>query len=178
MIVSGIPTMYRGIRFRSRNEARWAAFLDTLGWHWVYEPFDLSGYIPDFVIRFDAGDLLLEVKPSTTLAELYELRAKLEQSGWCGEALIVGSALFDARDADVVIGLFGERESTPDGLGWAWSKARVFGCLSCGQPSVLAEDGSWRCRVCGADDGHIGLFSGAQQAFADACNRVQWRVGA
>lgn len=33
-----IPTMYKGINFRSRLEARWAVFFDTLGIEWEYEP--------------------------------------------------------------------------------------------------------------------------------------------
>lgn len=33
-----IPTMYKGIQFRSRLEARWAVFFDTLGIEWEYEP--------------------------------------------------------------------------------------------------------------------------------------------
>jgi hypothetical protein len=32
-----IPTMYKGIQFRSRLEARWAVFFDTLGIEWEYE---------------------------------------------------------------------------------------------------------------------------------------------
>ena len=44
-----IPTMYRGIRMRSRLEAKWAYFMDGLGWKWEYEPIDLNGWIPDFL---------------------------------------------------------------------------------------------------------------------------------
>lgn len=33
-----IETIYRGIRFRSRLEARWAVFLDALSLRWEYEP--------------------------------------------------------------------------------------------------------------------------------------------
>ena len=48
-----IETIYKGYRFRSRLEARWAVFLDALGVEWEYEPegFELpSGrrYLPDF----------------------------------------------------------------------------------------------------------------------------------
>ncbi len=57
-----IPTLYRGVQFRSRLEAKWAAFFDAMGWPWQYEPFDLAGWIPDFLI----GDrLVAEVKPVT-----------------------------------------------------------------------------------------------------------------
>ena len=49
---TGIPTMYDGYRFRSRLEARWAAFFDLAGWEWKYEPIDLDGWIPDFWVAF------------------------------------------------------------------------------------------------------------------------------
>ena len=44
------PTTYNGRLFRSRLEARWAAYFDLLGWAWEYEPFDLNGWSPDFAI--------------------------------------------------------------------------------------------------------------------------------
>jgi hypothetical protein len=48
-----IETRYAGCRFRSRLEARWAVFFDTLGVRWEYEPegFELDNgdrYLPDF----------------------------------------------------------------------------------------------------------------------------------
>lgn len=33
-----IPTEYKGVKFRSKLEARWAVFFDTLGIEWDYEP--------------------------------------------------------------------------------------------------------------------------------------------
>lgn len=62
---SGIPTVYKGIQFRSRLEARWAAMFDLLGWTYQYEPFDLPGWIPDF--QLGRGKLLVEVKPTAWL---------------------------------------------------------------------------------------------------------------
>jgi len=53
--IAPIETRYRGYRFRSRLEARWAVFLDDLAIRWTYEPegFDLghAWYLPDFWIR-------------------------------------------------------------------------------------------------------------------------------
>jgi len=49
-----IETRYAGCRFRSRLEARWACFFDTLGIAWEYEPQgylvgpDARPYLPDF----------------------------------------------------------------------------------------------------------------------------------
>lgn len=57
--MNAIPTKYDGVQFRSRLEARWAAFFDIVDWKWDYEPIDLAGYIPDFI----SGTTLIEVKP-------------------------------------------------------------------------------------------------------------------
>jgi hypothetical protein len=53
-----IETRYAGCRFRSRLEARWAVFFDTLGIEWEYEPqgFEVGPeerrrrYLPDFYL--------------------------------------------------------------------------------------------------------------------------------
>lgn len=57
---AAIPTMYAGVQFRSRLEARWAAFFDLAGWRWEYEPFDLEGYIPDFRVQVLSGLLRID----------------------------------------------------------------------------------------------------------------------
>jgi len=58
------PTKYKGIQFRSRLEAQWAMFFDACGWEWEYEPeVGLIGWIPDFLIRGQNEDVLVEVKP-------------------------------------------------------------------------------------------------------------------
>lgn len=69
-----IETKYKGYKFRSRLEARWAVFFDACGVKWEYEPegFDLGNgvyYLPDFLLhnvlfRNDdtPQDLWIEVK--------------------------------------------------------------------------------------------------------------------
>ena len=71
------PTKYAGTVFRSRLEARWAAFFDLAGWAWEYEPIDLVGWTPDFRVVFPCRhtqcngehSLLVEVKPYYTIEE-------------------------------------------------------------------------------------------------------------
>ena len=57
-----ISTKYKERIYRSKLEARWAAMFDLLGWNFEYEPFDLNGWIPDFVI-YGINNILVEVKP-------------------------------------------------------------------------------------------------------------------
>ena len=52
-MIKAIETVYNGYRFRSRLEARWAVFFDTMEIEYQYEPegFDLGNgiwYLPDF----------------------------------------------------------------------------------------------------------------------------------
>jgi hypothetical protein len=70
MAMRPIQTSYRGYFFRSRLEARWAVFFDSLGIKWVYEPegFHLSNgemYLPDFFLPKFGGPqgMYVEVKP-------------------------------------------------------------------------------------------------------------------
>lgn len=64
-------TYYKGYRFKSRLEARWAVFFDECGVDWEYEPeeYDLGNglsYLPTFKLHGisgrDGGDIFVEVK--------------------------------------------------------------------------------------------------------------------
>jgi hypothetical protein len=84
-----IPTVYRNVQFRSRLEARWARFFDLVGWRWHYEPLDLRGYIPDFLLDFENAPILVEVKPR--FSDVFEAEMKIANSGWDRDAVIVDS---------------------------------------------------------------------------------------
>lgn len=47
-----IETEYKGYRFRSRLEARWAVFFDMMGIYYVYEPEGFERRFADEVIRY------------------------------------------------------------------------------------------------------------------------------
>lgn len=62
--IAAKPTLYKGINFRSRLEARWAAMFNVLGWTWEYEPECDGTYIPDFVLHgLNERRIFVEVKP-------------------------------------------------------------------------------------------------------------------
>jgi hypothetical protein len=77
------PTKYAGVLFRSRLEARWAAFFDLVKWKWEYEPIDLPRWVPDFKVEFEcwasrcdrseselgSHTLLVEVKPYSNIEQ-------------------------------------------------------------------------------------------------------------
>lgn len=65
--IKAIDTVYRGFKFRSRLEARWAFFFDLCGVEWEYE---LQGYetpagryLPDFYLH--QYNVFAEIKPSS-----------------------------------------------------------------------------------------------------------------
>lgn len=66
--IKAIETVYHGVRFRSRIEARWAVFFDTLGVRWEYEPEaftdGVTSYLPDFWLPEQT--CWWEVKPEGT----------------------------------------------------------------------------------------------------------------
>lgn len=75
MTIKAIETRYKGYRFRSRLEARWAVFFDAMGMKWEYEPegFDLGDagwYLPDFRVRTPQGNFCwYEIKPKGVLTD-------------------------------------------------------------------------------------------------------------
>lgn len=65
MDIKVIETQYKGCRFRSRLEARWAVLFDALGVKWEYEKegYDLGElgyYLPDFWLPHTVNDLAQE----------------------------------------------------------------------------------------------------------------------
>lgn len=64
--MKAIETTYKGYRFRSRLEARWAVFFDAMGARWEYEPqgyaLKSGWYLPDFFLPDIQGGLWVEIK--------------------------------------------------------------------------------------------------------------------
>lgn len=87
--ISPIETRYKGYRFRSRLEARWAVFFETLGKDWRYEVEGYllpngTKYLPDFIV--DDWRACVEIKPgciTTTERMAYLARLnRLEDLGF------------------------------------------------------------------------------------------------
>lgn len=156
MMTKAIETEYRGAVFRSRHEARWAAFFDLIGWRWTYEPFDGNGYIPDFIVH-GPRSVCVEVKPDISPTALHaHLNDKVlpgVDGHWGGDVLIVGhSPLFGHAEMwdTYSAGLLAERSydgpySVDDAV---WAR-----CTKCSQWSVFHALMSYACRPCGHHDG-------------------------
>lgn len=94
--IAAIPTLYNGRRYRSRLEAKWAAFFDRLEWQPEYEPYDLGGWSPDFLVirQSVTTPILIEVKPIREPD--HETQEKMASAccerQWNGHALLVGTS--------------------------------------------------------------------------------------
>lgn len=108
--MKAIETKYRGVRFRSRTEARWAVFFDAMNWRREYEPegFELKSgrYLPDFKIWPGDEPRWFEVKPFTDGCP--------DDPRWVD--LAVGSGMF-------VLTAYGMHR-TADGCDKAWAENR------------------------------------------------------
>lgn len=194
-MIAAIPTKYSGVQFRSRLEARWAAFFDEMGWTWRYEPIDLRGWIPDFIVECP-GELAVEIKPALKLDDLYSFVDKIESSGWRSEVLLAGSGLFgipadspanggNGFVGELALGLSGEwGEWLHPGAaelrgGFSWAPAFAFRCKNCGRLTFGNDLMSYRCRIGGCHDGdHFISFDSRadfENAWNNAGNAVQWK---
>jgi hypothetical protein len=88
-----IETHYKGYRFRSRLEARWAVFFDRLEITWEYEPqgyklSDGSLYLPDFFLP--SIDIYVEVKPNVGFDDAMMIGRQFAADSRKGVLLAIG----------------------------------------------------------------------------------------
>lgn len=147
--LKAIPTYYNGYHFRSRLEARWAVFFDSLGIKYEYEPegFDLGDglyYLPDFYLP--QSKQFFEVKGILEELDAEKIRRFIKG----GNCLTIGKA----NGAFLACDLWKDGFSLVDG-GASW----LCKCKKCGKYWFMGCDGSYKCQCCGeyAGDGHFDL---------------------
>lgn len=203
--IKAIPTTYAGVNFRSRLEARWAAFFDLCGWKWDYEPFDLDGWAPDFLLKGKVK-ALVEVKPVDFRGPDRQLYAQaLANAGKAFgvsitrkdgalpeyEALVIGNGPFETNWwARWSLGVFAaprrDWDDVERDLYAVNADDPTFGCdvadLYFGQSAHLdyaARYGDYRYRIGGEYDGdhHLMQIGGDDpiSIWREAGNIVQWK---
>lgn len=79
-----IETIYKGCRFRSRLEARWAVFFDAAGVEWQYEvqgyEIDEHRYLPDFWLPKEEYWIEVKGDPNGLRKDIPRLRAMLGET--------------------------------------------------------------------------------------------------
>ena len=107
-----IETAYKGYRFRSRTEARWAVCFDTLGLSWTYEieGFDLSGiwYLPDFWV--ETLNCWIEIKGRIPSQDEIEKAARLHLTSGKRVLIVVGQPWLDEHE----VFLFTQNNTVPE----------------------------------------------------------------
>ena len=169
-MIKAIETRYKGYRFRSRLEARWAVFFEALGLKWEYEPegfHTLEGpYLPDFRVTTPQGKpIWYEIKPEgmKTDAKFSAFEKQLDahlETGQCSSsraALLSGDPVSVFSDPKIMI--------CPR-CGFISEPAYGFTFDRCDHPRLdlyTASVGCWPCDVetpCGSgnnwEDGVLG----------------------
>ena len=169
--------MYRGVLFRSRLEAKWAAFFDNVGWHWEYEPCEFNGWFPDFAIYGKDETIHVEIKPIVKFCQ--ETADKIDLSGCTSDVLLLGQTCPISNGASTT--------NNTVQLGWM---RQQFGEFETDFLWGDAELGTWDGDIgyCNAEQGWVDPISGkygkyywkniidlVDQYWGDACNKTQWK---
>ncbi len=155
-----IETEYKGYRFRSRLEARWAIFFDACGVDWEYEPegYDLGDglyYLPDFLLHGvdgrDGGDLYVEVKGQMTDLDALKINRFAE----LGNKVLVVGRIPDGDDAYDISEDISTRAYDHERPGWPYEFnfetidgdhfAAHPGINKDGRFELFGDDGSYLC---------------------------------
>jgi hypothetical protein len=178
--IRAIETRYRGYRFRSRLEARWAVFFDALGIPWVYEPegyeYAYDGktyrYLPDFYLpnislrsTGESGGLFVKVKPTVERSDDDKLFGFVEHVRKSLLLLIgeVGVGCNHRRgDGHFEFAYYPPNPETNTEGGCSWDNMMHFmKCYQCGRIKVeFLESNYMHCDACGhsqCDDDHPDL---------------------
>lgn len=178
-----ITTTYNGVTYRSRLEARWAAFFWRIGWTATYEPFDGAGYIPDFLIH-GQRPLLVEIKPAVTESEYRAPLLKLVNGlagCWSHDIAVVGvdplPPLLETRlwPRFPAGGLLGQPVASND---WTFALGHWITCRVCRQPALFHSTDDFTATPCGhhEGDGHLDApnTTAIKAAWDAATNDVRW----
>jgi len=155
-MLKAVDTAYKGYRFRSRLEARWAYFWDQVGTPWRYEVegFDLGEvrYLPDFWLT--EHQAWVEIK-----GEIRNDRAGIRMLTQCGElarqsAHPVILCFLDPMDARCAL-------FRPNGR--MYSQCRWGACEQCGYLGLMvhSDDQRQSCFLCPKAQEHTGNTSNA-----------------
>lgn len=190
-MIKAHPTTYGGVNFRSRLEARWAAFFDLLGWKWQYEPIDLEGWVPDFSIQGASGPVYVEVKPIEWNRTHDGNNGQVRERG--DLAKVRDYAKRDGAREVLVLGTMPSFMAHTGESDWAYLGCLVgsgidtgfdAACLFCSPDTgfdFCAYYGSYRFRISGEYDGDHHLSSAypdpevVTRMWRQAGNATQWR---
>lgn len=100
-MLKAIETKYNGFTFRSRMEARWAVFMDSLGVKYNYEPeaYELDKglvYLPDFWVP--SLETFIEIKPDKPKAHEEHKAMLLARQSMHRVIILTGNPVLPTND--------------------------------------------------------------------------------
>ena len=147
--IKPIETVYKGYRFRSRLEARWAVFFDSLSIPYVYEPegLNIGGvyYLPDFYLP-DCNQFF-EVKG--VMSELDEKKIDALIKAGYSVTISYDNGFFRSCD----------NWSYPGDKHFELTTcySQLCRCTTCKKYWFMGNLGTWQCQCCGGYDGDSGF---------------------
>jgi hypothetical protein len=155
-----------------------------LSWRYEYEPFDLNGWIPDFML-FGAEKVLVEVKPFTAekefnIKKIWDSVTDTEYS--TNEILLIGVSIFPTNYFDgAALGWLEEmgfKGEYPDGNVRGAIDEAVINHWH-GAYGFFHGSHSWRDRMTGLYDGDgmldVPSFNDMKFLWNEAGSEVQWK---
>ena len=147
--MKAIETNYKGYRFRSRLEARWAIFFDTLKIKYIYEPegFELSDgtmYLPDFYLP--ESKTFAEVKGIMNEVDQHKIDQFRDDSN-VNVVVLNADFSFEASES-----YYPEKYLPECGCSY------FAQCCVCGCYYFLGHSYGWICPGCGHYDGNNGFY--------------------
>lgn len=151
MRIEAIETFYKGDRFRSRLEARYAVFFDTLGIKYSYEPegYKLGGvinshYLPDFYMP--ELNCFFEVKGLMTEDDMGKILKFASAIVGDHKHIFVGGPYFEK---DMIMTPSWVPVPFKDEFAWHLEDAGILTCERCGA-TFFADLGQfeYNCPIC------------------------------
>ena len=147
--IQPIKTIYNGIEFRSRLEAKYAVFFDQckINWSYEFEGYKLPNglwYLPDFILHDieDIGDLFVEVKGEMSEEDFRKIRSFSLFEG--RKVLVLGSLPTGSNAYDILEKIGGKSEIALNGYNiHEFSFDMINGLMDTAYP-VMCKDGKFR----------------------------------
>jgi hypothetical protein len=157
MSPKSIETKYKGVLFRSRLEARWAVFFDTLEEPWAYEwePYNLEDfgpYLPDFWLP--RQKLWVEIKGEQASDETWWKLGALSQLNPQHRAALLQGVMPLPEVGQSMSDVVGRELEEDHVREWAWCLIDAAGIDEDGNVEVMGDTPYFWCECpeCGSID--------------------------
>lgn len=146
--IKAIETEYNGYKFRSRLEARWAVFFDSIGMEYVYKPdpvyigttpYQLDFYLPESKQYFEVQGMYVNLEEEKVKMLINE-----------GYSVTIGTYEGKFIPCD----FWGDDDNGIPSFDFCTgSEGWLCKCTDCQKYWFMGSNGCWPCQCCGSYDG-------------------------